>query len=118
MEHLNDNELEVLRLLWKDAPQKAVEIQQGFGWSIDNGTLRSVLVTMVNRGLLRRQRRGRAFVYWPQVRRQTQFGQMVKRLADVFSGGRTGQLLMELVAKEDLSPEELAKLKAIADSKL
>lgn len=116
MDRLNENELEVLRLLWKDAPRKPAEMQEDFGWSIDNGTLRSVLVGMVERGLLKRERSGRAFVYSPKVRRETQFRQMIRRLAEVFTGGSTGQLLMELAEKERLAPEELERLKEIASS--
>ena len=115
MDHLNKNELEVLRLLWEEAPRKPGEIQQGFLWPIDNGTLRSVLVAMVDAELLRRERRGRAFVYWPRIRRETQFRQMIRRVAEVFTGGSTGQLLMELAANEKLTADELAKLKRIAD---
>ena len=37
MEQPNQNELEVLRLLWNKAPQKPGEIQESFGWEIDNG---------------------------------------------------------------------------------
>lgn len=115
MERLNDNELEVLRLLWDAAPQKPAEIQDAFGWGIDNGTLRSVLVSMVERGLLRRERRGKAYVYWPRVRRDVQLRRMTRRLAELFAGGSTGALLMELAAKEKLSPEELARLTRIAE---
>lgn len=116
MDRLNQNELEVLRLLWDDAPRKPAEMQEAFGWPIDNGTLRSVLVGMVERGLLKRQRSGRAFVYSANVRRETQFRQMVSRLAEVFTGGSTGQLLMELAEKERLTPEELERLRQIAES--
>ena len=51
MDQPNQNELEVLRLLWNKSPQKPAELQESFGWDIDNGTLRSVLVGMVERGL-------------------------------------------------------------------
>ncbi|HCO26840.1 MAG TPA: hypothetical protein DIT97_28930, partial [Gimesia maris] len=107
MDQPNQNELEVLRLLWNKSPQKPAELQESFGWVIDNGTLRSVLVGMVERGLLTRKRNGRAYLYSPKVKRETQLRQTVRRLAEVFTGGSTGQLLMELAEKERLSPEEL-----------
>lgn len=116
MDQPNQNELEVLRLLWDESPRKPVEIQEAFGWPIDNGTLRSVLVGMVERGLLHRKRNGRAYFYTPKVKRETHFREMVRRLADVFTGGSTGQLLMELAEKERLTPGELARLKKIAKS--
>ncbi len=116
MDRSSENELEVLRLLWEEAPQKPAQIQESFGWAIDNGTLRSVLVGMVDRGLLKRKKNGRAYVYSPKVRRDAQFRQMVRRLAEVFTGGSTGQLLMELAEKERLTPEEIERLKEIANS--
>lgn len=112
--HLNENELEVLRLLWLEAPRKPAEIQQEFGWEIDNGTLRSVLVAMVDAGILKRRKEGKAYVYSPRVRRETLMKRMVGRIADVFTDGSTGKLLMELVSNEQLSTDELHELQDIA----
>lgn len=115
MDELNRNELEVLRLLWNRSPQKPAEILEDFGWDIDNGTLRSVLVSMVDQGLLKRVRDGRAFFYSPRVRREAQLKRVMCRMADVFAGGSTGKLLMSLVENEKLSTEELQRLREIAD---
>ena len=112
---LNENELEVLRLLWKTSPQKPAEIQSSFGWEIDNGTLRSVLVAMVDDGLLKRKKVGKAYVYSARVRRETLFKRMMGRIADVFADGSTGKLLMELASIEKLSEQELNELRKIAD---
>jgi len=112
--HLNENELEVLRLLWLSAPRKPAEIQQEFGWDIDNGTLRSVLVAMVDAELLKRRKEGKAYLYSPRVRRETLLKRMVGRIADVFSDGSTGKLLMELVSNEDLSTDEMQELQQVA----
>ncbi len=115
MKSFNENELEVLRILWEGSPRKPADIQDDFGWPIDNGTLRSVLVAMVESGLLKRQRDGRAYFYRPRVKQETQLKQIAKRLADVFAGGSTGQLMMRLAEAEDLSPEQLQALRKIAE---
>ena len=112
---MNDNELEVLRLLWERSPQKPSEIQKAFNSEIDNGTLRSVLVAMVDRGLLKREKSGKAYVYAPRVRRESQMRRMMDRMAEIFTGGSTGQLLMALVEKERLTDDEIQKLREIAD---
>ena len=111
---LNENELEVLRLLWQTQPRKPAEIQADFGWDIDNGTLRSVLVAMVDNGLLKRKKDGKAFVYSARVRRETLLRRMVGRIADVFSDGSTGKLLMELASIEKLSSEDIEDLRKVA----
>jgi predicted transcriptional regulator len=116
MNTLNENELEVLRILWEESPQKPADIQSRFGWPIDNGTLRSVLVGMIDADLLKRDREGRAYFYRPRVRKETQLKQIAKRLADVFAGGSTGQLMMRLAEAEKLSPEQLARIREIAES--
>ncbi len=113
---LNENELEVLRILWQESPRKPAEIQSEFGWPIDNGTLRSVLVSMTEANLLSRERDGRAFFYRPRVRKQAQLRQIARRMAEVFAGGSTGQLLMRLAEAEKLSPEQLKRLREIADA--
>ena len=114
MMQLNENELEVLRLLWSKSPRKPAEIQSAFGWEIDNGTLRSVLVAMVDEGLLRRRKEGKAYVYSPRVRRETLLKRMVGRIAEVFTDGSTGKLLMELASTERLSADEVSSLREIA----
>ena len=116
MNALNQNELEVLRILWEKSPRKPAEMQSEFGWEIDNGTLRSVLVGMMDANLLSRERDGKAFFYRPRVKKETQLRQIAKRLADVFAGGSTGQLMMRLAEAEKLSAEQLKRIKEIADS--
>ena len=111
---LNENELEVMRLLWRQSPQKPAKIQEDFGWGIDNGTLRSVLVAMVDAGLLKRRKEGKAYLYSPRIRRETLLKRMVGRIADVFADGSTGKLLMELVNSEALSDRELEELEKFA----
>jgi len=111
---LNENELEVLRLLWQHHPQKPGDIQSAFGWEIENATLRSVLVSMVESGLLKRKKLGKAFVYSPRVQRETLLKRMVGRIAEVFAEGSTGNLLMELASIEKLSDRQLKELRAIA----
>lgn len=117
MVELNENELEVLRILWDESPQKPAAVQAEFGWQIDNGTLRSVLVGMVERGLLRRRKEGKAFVYSPIVRRETHLRRMIARIADVYAEGSTAKLLMELVSRENLSADELDRLRRIAEDR-
>jgi predicted transcriptional regulator len=117
MVELNENELEALRILWDKPPQKPAEVQAEFGWEIDNGTLRSVLVGMVESGLLRRRKAGKAFVYSPRVPRETHLRRMIAKIADVYAEGSTAKLLMELVSREELSADELDRLRRIAEGR-
>ena len=97
---LNQNELEVLRLLWKLGELKPAELQAGFGWPIENATLRSVLVNLVEKGHVTRRLQG-----------------MMRLLTHVFAGGSSEALVAQLVQTGDIRPADLIALRQAAGSK-
>ncbi len=117
MHDLNSNEVEALRILWDLGPQKPADIQAEFGWEIENATLRSVLRGLVEKELLVREKKGKAFYYRARVTRRSQLRRTMRRMAEVFAGGSTGDLVLELIRSEKLSAEELAELQRIAAGK-
>jgi predicted transcriptional regulator len=117
MHDLNPNEVEALRILWQIGPSKPAEIQAEFGWSIANATLRSVLRGLVEKRVLVREKQGKAFYYRPRVTRRSQLRRTIQRMAEVFSGGSTGDLMLELIRSEKLTAEELTELQRIAAGK-
>jgi predicted transcriptional regulator len=114
---LNRNELEVMRIAWDNPPLKPGEFQEQFGWEIENATLRSVLRGLVERGILIRKKVGKAYFYRAKVQRSRQLRQFVKRMADVFSGGSTADLIIQLLRQEELSKQEIEELKQLAEEK-
>jgi len=59
MTSLNQNELEVLRILWERGELKPAEIEAHFAWAIENATLRSVLVNLVEKKQVARRLYGK-----------------------------------------------------------
>jgi predicted transcriptional regulator len=117
MADLRDTELEALRILWeKDRPLKPAEIQEDFSWKIDNGTLRSTLVGMVEKGHVSRTKQGKAFFYRAKVAPESMLKSFATRLARVFTGGSSADLILQLIQTEKLSAEEIAELRRIAES--
>lgn len=115
MAELNKNELEAMRILWDEqAPRKPAEIGERFGWPIENATLRSVLRALVQRGLVERRKQGKAYYYKAKASRDGQLSHMVHRLAEVFSGGSSADLILQLVRSEKLSADDLAELQQLA----
>jgi len=111
---LNKNELEVLRILWERKELKPAEIQEAFSWTIENATLRSILVNLVEKGHVTRCRHGKAFRYEARVPKATLLQSTSRALARVFSGGSTKELLMQLVETEDIGPSDLELIRAAA----
>jgi BlaI family transcriptional regulator, penicillinase repressor len=107
---LNQNELEVLRILWERGESKPSDIQAHFSWPIENATLRSVLMNLVEKKHLVRRPQGKAFLYSAQVPKATMLQNLVQHLARVFAGGSNRELVAQLVETTDIKPADLALL--------
>lgn len=117
MIEMNENEKEALRILWEVGEAKPASVQEAFGWDIENATLRSVLVNLVEKGMATRRKVGKAFLYRARSRRMSQFSQSMQRMAEIFTGGSMTDLILELMKREKLSPEDLVELQQIANRK-
>jgi BlaI family transcriptional regulator, penicillinase repressor len=111
---LNENELEALRILWEGGPLKPAQIQALFSWPIENATLRSVLLNLVEKKHIVRELKGKAFFYTAHVPKMALLRNWAQHLARVFAGGSTSLLAAQLVETSDLAPSDLALLRQTA----
>jgi predicted transcriptional regulator len=107
MTALNQNELEALRILWEEGELKPADIQGRFSWPIENATLRSVLVNLMDKGHITRKLHGKAFFYGARIKKTTLLQNMLQTMARVFAGGSSQQLVAQLVETGDIKPEDL-----------
>jgi BlaI family transcriptional regulator, penicillinase repressor len=111
---LNPNELEALRILWEGGELKPAQIQEKFAWSIENATLRSVLVNLVEKRHVTRRQQGKAFYYAARAPKTTVLRGMVQVLARVFAGGSAKELVAQLVETGDIQAEDLKLISEVA----
>ncbi len=111
---LNQNELEALRILWERGKLKPAEIQSHFSWPIENATLRSVLVNLVEKKHVARKLQGKAFFYAVRVPKATLLQNLMQHLARVFAGGSNQELVAQLVETADINPADLMILRQTA----
>ena len=114
MNSLNQNELEALRILWEHGELKPTEIQSRFAWPIENATLRSVLVNLVEKQHITRRLQGKAFFYIACVPKATLLETTLQTLARIFAGGSRQELVMQLLEKSDLKSADLELLRRTA----
>lgn len=114
MNSLNQNELEALRILWEHGELKPAEIQARFAWPIENATLRSVLVNLVEKKQITRRLQGKAFFYVACVPKATLLETTMQTLARIFAGGSRQELVMQLLESSELKPADLELLRRIA----
>jgi BlaI family transcriptional regulator, penicillinase repressor len=109
----NETEMEVMRILWNGGSVKPGEIQEQFGWEIDNGTLRSTLVNLVRKKHVSRRRDGKAFLYSARTPKATALETLTRGLARIFAGGSTRELAAQLIDTTDITPEDLKTLRDV-----
>jgi predicted transcriptional regulator len=115
---LNQNELEALRILWENGLAKPAEIQSRFSWPVENATLRSVLVNLVEKGHITRTLRGKTFFYKARVKKTALLQNMLHTMARVFAAGSKQELVAQLVRIGDIQPEDLEVIRrTIAEDK-
>lgn len=114
MESMNENELEALRILWEKGELKPADIQADFSWPIENATLRSVLVKLVEKGLITRKLQGKAFFYAARVPKATLLQTTIQTLARVFAGGSHKELVAQMLETSDITPADLKLLRQAA----
>ena len=113
----NRTQLHVMQILWAaDDALKPGEIESQFSWPIENATLRSVLAVMLERGDIQREKRGKAFHYFPGRDKSSAISDIFSGLARVFGSGSRVGLLAQLIQDKSLSPDEIRQLREIADS--
>jgi BlaI family transcriptional regulator, penicillinase repressor len=114
MTAMNQNELEALRILWERGELKPAEIQALFSWSIENATLRSVLVNLVRKRHVSRRLQGKAFFYAARVHKATLLQTAMQTLARVFAGGSHRELVAQLMETADIRPADLKLIRQTA----
>jgi predicted transcriptional regulator len=110
----NQNELETLRILWERGELKPAQIQSHFSWSIENATLRSVLINLVEKGHITRRLQGKAFFYAARVPKATLLHTMMQTLARVFAGGSHQELVVQLMETSDIHAADLKLIRRTA----
>jgi BlaI family transcriptional regulator, penicillinase repressor len=111
---MNQNELEVLRVLWERGELKPAEIQAHFSWPIENATLRSVLVNLVEKKHIARRLQGKAFFYAARIPKATLLQTTLQTLARVFAGGSHQELVMQLMETSDIKTDDLKLIRQTA----
>jgi predicted transcriptional regulator len=116
---LTEAELRLMKILWERGESAVSELVAGLS---DTTPLAytSVLTTvriLEKKGYVTHRQEGRAFLYSPSVAEHDAGRSEVRQLLQRFFGNSREKLLLSLLGDDDISPEELKKLKeAIANT--
>ncbi len=103
-------ELQVMQVIWRLGPSTVSTVQEGLKQQLAYTTVQTMLNILERKAQLKRERRGRAFVYSAAVSQTKATGQVLREFIDRMFGGSSEELVMSLVKTEHINATQLAEL--------
>ena len=117
---LGERELDIMQALWEQGEGTVSDVHRallGMGRSVAYTTVQTMLNRLEAKGLLRRDRRGRAHLYRPVMKEPAAATVAVRRVIDRFFGGDPAQLATHLV-EGAVAPRDLDRIQALIEERL
>lgn len=118
MERFTPRETEIMNVLWDRGPSTVAEVRD----ALDDGSAYTTILTLMRvleeKGRVARRVEGKAHRYRALVPREAASSRALDGVVGQFFHGSTEQLMMQLVAREDLDDEALRRLRDLLDARL
>ena len=110
-------ELQILRTLWEQGPSTARQIHNRLAKLRDTNysTTVKMLSVMLEKDLVRRDETVRPLVFRPAATQQRTQQRMLKDLIHKVYDDSAGSLVLQVLASQKASPEELAEIRRVLD---
>jgi BlaI family penicillinase repressor len=110
-------ESEVMRVLWADSPRTAEEILAAVttdqGWA--EGTVKSLLNRLLNKGAIAAEKDGRRFLYRPLIGLDDYVDAESQGLLDRLFDGQLAPLVSHFSKREKLAARDIAELRRLLE---
>lgn len=119
-EHPTELELEILKVLWPQAPRPVREIRLALaeqGRDLAHTTVITTLNVMVRKKYLKRTMQGNACLFEPRISRDQVSTRMLGDLVDRVFDGSAAAVMLRLFDCADVRPEDLKELRQIIKQK-
>ena len=118
-DQLTPLELEIMQVLWRTGPASVQRVQEELAPArpLAYTTVQTMLNVLHRKGKVQRRLKERAYHYKPVLSRENAVRSTLRDVIDRFFGGSPESLVMSLVETRDLTPENLAEVKRLADRK-
>lgn len=106
-------ELEVLKTLWDEAPLTVREVMNRLhdrGRQVAYTTVLTFLQRLEQKGFVRSDKSGMAYVYRPAVTRERVSKSRLSSLLDELYDGAAGPLVLQLIEEEEFTTDEIQQL--------
>jgi predicted transcriptional regulator len=115
---LTERETDVMAVLWELGSGTVTEVRKVLSDELAYTTVLTVLRTLEKKGYVVHEDEGKAHRYLPAVERQTARDSALKRITRKLFSGSPELLMAQLVSDDELSPQDLRKLRKMLDERL
>jgi len=116
-ENPTDLELEILKVLWHESPLLVRDVRARLEEHADRPLAHSTVITMLNimhrKGLVRRRKDGKSFLFSPKVKKESVMGRMTGDLLSRLFDGSPAAMVLNLLDTADVDSEELAEIRKL-----
>lgn len=114
---LTPAELKVMQALWRLGPSSSADVVRALHGrrGPQDSTVRTILRILERKGYVRHHRDGRTFVYETVVAEDQAQRGAVREIISRFFENSPERLVLNLLRHQDVSPQELARLRKLVD---
>jgi predicted transcriptional regulator len=111
---LTEAELRLMKILWRRGESAVTDLVAAMpeGEPLAYNSVLTTIRILEQKGYVEHRQQGRAFVYWPCVAEEEASRSEVRHVLSRFFGNSREQLLLSLLGDEEISHEELQRLRA------
>ncbi|HVX41317.1 MAG TPA: BlaI/MecI/CopY family transcriptional regulator [Gemmatimonadaceae bacterium] len=113
-----DRELDIMAVLWEHGPSTVAEVRERLADPLSHNTVATMLTILEKKGHVGHTEEGRAFRYRALVARDEAGRSAFTRMIDTIFGGSAEALLTHFVRDRKLTPDEIARVRALLDEQL
>jgi predicted transcriptional regulator len=116
--YFTPRELDVMSVLWREGSGTVAEVREVLGEGLAYTSVLSALQLLEQKGSIRHEPEGRAYRYFPVVAPERAGKSALARIRDAIFQGSAERMFAQFVAAEDLSQEELERMRRLLSRKL
>ncbi len=108
-------EFEIMRVLWDIGRANVQTVQQTLERPLAYTTVQTMLNVLHRKGHVKRSLKQKAYFYRPSLSRADVVKQTMTDVLDKLFSGSASNMMMTLLKTKQLSPDDLARLRAMLD---
>jgi predicted transcriptional regulator len=110
---LTEAELRLMKILWRRGESAVTDLVAGLpeGEQLAYNSVLTTVRILEQKGYVEHRQEGRAFIYWPCVHENEASRTEVRNVLSRFFGNSSEKLVLSLLGDEEISAEELGRLR-------